>query len=75
MLRLPGTTPGSTTGFLSNNYPSNRSKQMSRLESLGVIEPVEYSDWAVPLAKKDSVIRQCGGSKLTVTQVLVDVDQ
>ena len=50
---------------------------MSRLESLGVIEPVEYSDWAVPVvpvAKKDGGIRLWGNFKLTVHQVL-DVDQ
>ena len=50
---------------------------LSRLKSLGVIEPVEYSYWAapvVPVAKKDGGIRLCGNFKLTVNQVL-DVGQ
>ena len=51
--------------------------ELSRLESMGVLEPVEYSEWAapvVPVAKKDGGIILCGDFKVTVNQVL-DIDQ
>ncbi len=46
-------------------------KALERLEKEGIIEPVEFSDWAaliVPVVKKDGTIRVCGDYKLTVNQ-------
>ena len=43
--------------------------ELDRLEKEGVIEPVQFSDWAapiVPVVKKDGSIRICGVYKLTV---------
>ena len=37
--------------------------EISRLENLGVITPVKYSDWAtpiIPIVKEDGSIRLCG---------------
>ena len=45
--------------------------ELDRLEKEGVIEPVQFSDWAapiVPVVKKDSSIRICGDYKLTVNR-------
>ena len=46
--------------------------ELERLERAGVIEPVQFSDWAAPIApvvKTDGSIRICGDYKLTVNQV------
>ena len=46
--------------------------ELERLERAGVIEPVQFSDWAapiVPVVKTDGSIRICGDYKLTVNQV------
>ena len=46
-------------------------RELHRLLSLGVIEPVEFSDWAapsVPVLKGDGRIRICGDYKVTVNQ-------
>ena len=52
-------------------------KDLERLESLGVIEKVSYSDWAapiVPVPKADGSVRICGDYKVTINPVL-QVDQ
>jgi len=52
-------------------------KDLERLENLGVIEKVSYSDWAapiVPVPKPDGSIRICGDYKVTINPLL-EVDQ
>ena len=46
-------------------------QELDRLERLGIIEPVPYSDWAapiVPVVKQDGTIRICGDYKVTVNK-------
>ena len=46
-------------------------KELDRLESLGIIEPIEYSEWASPIVavlKTDQSIRLCGDNKMTVNK-------
>ena len=46
-------------------------KELERLEAAGVIEPVQFSDWAapiVPMLKQDGSLRICGDYKVTVNQ-------
>lgn len=47
-------------------------KELQHLESLGIIEPVQFSDWAVPIVpvvKSNGEIRVCGDYKLSVNRV------
>ena len=46
--------------------------ELARLEKLGIIESVQYSNWAapvVPVVKADKSIRLCGDSKMSSTNV------
>nr|XP_023030079.1 uncharacterized protein K02A2.6-like [Leptinotarsa decemlineata] len=52
-------------------------KELERLESLGVIEPVDYSPWGtpvVPVLKKDGSVRLCGDFKVTLN-LYIEIDQ
>ena len=45
--------------------------ELSRLEADGIIEPVQFSEWAapvVPVLKQDGSIRICGDYKLTINK-------
>ena len=53
------------------------SRELDRLESQGVLEKVNYSEWAapiVPVPKADGQIRICGDYKVTVNPAL-QIDQ
>ena len=46
--------------------------ELDRLHELGVIEPVEFAEWAapiVPVVKSDRSVRICGDYKVTVNKV------
>ena len=52
-------------------------KELDKLQSAGIIEPVIYSEWAapiVPVPKKDGGIRVCGDYKVTLNPLL-EIDQ
>ena len=49
------------------------SDELDRLEQLGVVEKISYSDWAapiVPILKPDGSVRICGDYKVTINQSL-----
>ena len=46
-------------------------EELERLQKQGIIEPVQFSDWAapiVPVVKRDGKIRICGDYKVTINQ-------
>ncbi|XP_056144392.1 uncharacterized protein K02A2.6-like [Lampris incognitus] len=59
--------------LLSYALRSKVEAELTRLTDLGVISPVEHSDWAtpvVPVNKKDGTVRLCGDFKVTLNQAL-----
>ena len=45
--------------------------ELERLQQAGVIQPVEFSDWAapiVPVVKEDGGVHICGDYNLTINQ-------
>ena len=52
-------------------------QELDRLEKAGVLERVDYSDWAAPIVtvpKRDGCVRICGDYKVTINPAL-DIDQ
>ena len=52
-------------------------RELSNLEKLGIIKPVDFSHWAtpiVPVLKKSGAVRICGDFKVTLNPVL-EIDQ
>ena len=53
-------------------YKPKVDEQLDHLQSLGVIEKVEFSDWAapvVPVLKENRTVRFCGDYKTTINPV------
>ena len=45
--------------------------ELDRLKKEGIIQPVEFSDWAapiVPVLKQDGSVRICGDYRMTINQ-------
>ena len=52
-------------------------KELNRLVQQGVLEKIEYSEWAAPIVavmKPDGNVRICGDYKVTINQYL-EVDK
>lgn len=69
--------PGSTPRFCkARTVPyalrGRVERELDRLQEVGVIEPVEFAEWAapiVPVVKRDGSIRICGDFKVTVNKI------
>ena len=68
----PQTTPRfSRARPVPYSLRSKIDKELERLQNDGVIEPVQFADWAapiVPVPKKDGSVCLCGDFKLTVNR-------
>ena len=70
------TDPGATPSFYSARpvpYALREKVEagLERLQKQGIIEPVQFSDWAapiVPILKNDGSVRICGDYKITINQ-------
>ena len=54
--------------FKPHALKGNTNDELNRLETLGVLEKVSYSQWAtpiVPVLKPDGTVRICGNYKVT----------
>lgn len=59
--------PRPTSYFLRDKVE----KELQRLQDQGIIQPVQFSEWAapiVPVIKTDGSIRMCGDYKVTINQ-------
>ena len=70
------TDPGATPSFhsarpVAYSQLKKVEAELERLQSQGIIEPVQFSDWAapiVPVPKSDGNIRICGDYKVTINR-------
>ncbi|GFS24962.1 Pol polyprotein [Elysia marginata] len=70
------TEPGAIPKFCRARQPPYAwreaiEEELSRLQCVGIIAPVEHSEWAtpiVPVRKKEGTVRICGDSKTTINK-------
>ena len=62
-------------GLCHNAMKEKVEDELKRLQETGVIEPVQFSEWAapiVPVLKSNGQIRICGDYKVTINQDVVE---
>ena len=58
-------------GLFHTHSEQKVNQELDRLEKAGVIEPIQFTDWAapiVPVLKRDGSLRICGDYKVTVNR-------